>query len=84
MAVWEGLKDHHPWEQGLLPEAVQILGSLSYKNDLVINPLLGSGMVAVAWKRMKRRFVGRDKSIDAVNISLSRLAQQMYPFDHGD
>ena len=71
---YRGLKDHHPWEQGV-SESVQILESLSYENDLVVDPFLGSGTVAVACKRLNRRFVGCDVDQDSVNMTLARLAE---------
>jgi hypothetical protein len=72
---YRGLKDHHPWEQGV-SESTQILESLSYENDLVVDPFLGSGTVAVACKRLERRFVGCDVSEEAVQTSLYRLSKE--------
>jgi 16S rRNA G966 N2-methylase RsmD len=77
---YSGLKDHHPWEQGV-SEATQILESLSLEGDLVIDPFLGSGTVAVACKRMKKRFVGCDLDHDSVNMTLARLATEPEPSD---
>ncbi len=76
-------KDHHEWEQGLR-EAQYLIENLTYENDLVVDPFLGSGTTAVAAKRSNRRFAGCDESIDAVNVSLSRLAQETDPIDHGE
>ncbi len=75
---YRGLKDHHPWEQGV-SEAMYVIENLSYENDLVVDPFLGSGTTAVAAKRLNRRFVGSDESIDAVNTALARLAQEPEP-----
>jgi hypothetical protein len=72
---YRGLKEHHPWEQGV-SEAMYLIESLSYENDLLVDPFLGSGTTAVAAKRLNRRFVGCDESIDAVNTALARLAQE--------
>lgn len=77
---YRGLKDHHPWEQGV-SESTQILENLSHENDLVIDPFIGSGTVAVACKRMKRRFVGCDVDQDSVNTTLARLAEEPEPSD---
>ena len=44
-----------------------------------IDPFLGSGTVAIAAKRLNRRFVGCDESIDAVNTALARLAEEPEP-----
>jgi len=49
---------------------------------MICDPFLGSGTTAIAAKRLRRRFVGCDESIDAVNVSLSRLAQEATPTEH--
>jgi len=67
-------KDHHEWEQGI-KESEYIIKNLSVEHDLVVDPLLGSGTTALASKMLNRRFLGSDKDIDAINISLSRLVQ---------
>ena len=56
-----------------------LIENLSYENDLVVDPFLGSGTAAVAAKRLSRRFVGGDESVEAVNTALSRLAQEPEP-----
>ncbi len=71
---YRGLKDHHPWEQGV-SEAMYVIENLSYENDVVVDPFLGSGTTAVAAKRLNRRFVGCDEDEASVNMTLSRLAQ---------
>lgn len=75
---YRGLKTHHPWEQGV-SEAMYVIENLSYENDLVVDPFLGSGTTAVAAKRLNRRFVGCDEDLDAVNTTLARLAQELEP-----
>jgi site-specific DNA-methyltransferase (adenine-specific) len=50
-------KDLHPWQQGI-NEAEYQIENLSYENDLVGNPFVGSGTTALAAKRLNRRFVG--------------------------
>ena len=53
-----------------------VIENLSYENDLVVDPFLGSGISAVAAKRLNRRFVGCDVDRNAVNTTLARLAQE--------
>ena len=75
---YRGLKAHHPWEQGV-SEAEYVIGNLSYENDLICDPFLGSGTSAIAAKRLNRRFVGCDVDRDAVNTTLSRLDREVDP-----
>jgi len=68
-------KEHHEWEQGLR-EAEYLIEKLTYENDLVCDPFLGSGTTGVAAKRLGRRFVGCDEDEEAVNTTLARLVQE--------
>jgi site-specific DNA-methyltransferase (adenine-specific) len=45
----------------------------SYRNDLVLDPFVGSGTTAVVAKKLGRRFVGFDLSKDYVDMSNSNL-----------
>ncbi len=69
-------KDHHEWEQGLR-EAEYLIENLSYENDLVVDPFLGSGTTAVAAKRLNRRFIGCDVDEHCVNEKKRRLPEQI-------
>lgn len=69
-------KDAHPWQQGV-GESGYMIEVLSLPGEIVVDPCCGSGTVAVAAKRLNRRFVGCDESIDAVNTALARLAQEL-------
>jgi hypothetical protein len=72
---YRGLKEHHPWEQGV-SEAMYVIENLSYENQLICDPFLGSGTTAVAARRLNRRFVGCDEDEASVNMTLARLAQE--------
>lgn len=72
---YRGLKDHHPWEQGIL-EAMYVIENLSYQNDLIVDPFVGSGTTGIAAKKLNRRFVGCDEDEASVNITLARLSQE--------
>jgi hypothetical protein len=67
-------KQDHPWQQGV-GESGYLIEVLSLPGDLVVDPCCGSGTVAVACKRLDRRFIGCDTDQDAVNTALVRLAQ---------
>ncbi len=45
----------------------------------MVDSFLGSGTVAVAAKRLKRRFIGSDHDADAIALTKNRLAQKPEP-----
>lgn len=52
-------KGNHKWQQSL-SEAVYLVRAFSEPGDLVVDPFLGSGTVAVACYKENRRFIGCD------------------------
>jgi len=44
------------------------------KNDMVLDPFCGSGTTCVASKLLGRNYIGIDESLDAVELSLTRIA----------
>ncbi len=54
----------------LLGKIIQIA---SAKNDTVLDPFCGSGTTCVAAKLLERRYIGIDKSAEAVELSLERI-----------
>lgn len=72
---YRGLKTSHPWQQGVR-EAEVFIDSLTEEGDLVVDPCLGSGTVAVAAKKLNRRFVGCDVDEHCVNETLRRLSEE--------
>ncbi len=73
---YRGLKDHHPWEQGV-SEAMYVIENLSYENDLICDPFLGSGTTGVAAKRLNRCFIGCDVDEHCVNETKRRLSEEV-------
>ena len=51
----------------------QIINLTTDENDTVLDPFCGSGTTCVASKLLKRNYIGIDKSIDAVELSLTRI-----------
>lgn len=51
----------------------RIIELASEKGDLILDPFCGSGTTCVAAKLLDRKYIGIDKSKDAVELSLSRI-----------
>ena len=51
----------------------QIIKLVTEEGDLVVDPFVGSGTTAVAAKLLNRRYLGIDKSADAVELANNRL-----------
>lgn len=52
--------------------------SLSKKNDLVLDPFMGSGTVAVSAKRLGRNYIGFDISDDYIDLAEKRIQSSNY------
>ena len=62
----------HPTEKQV-KTIKELITILSNKNDIVLDPFLGSGTTAIACKEMNRRFIGIDISEKYCEIARKRL-----------
>jgi len=70
-----GIKEYHPCEKPI--ELVSDLMSLfSKENDLILDCFSGSGTIAIACHRLKRRFICIEKDKDYWQASVKRLEQE--------
>lgn len=60
-----------------LPE--QLIRLYTYRDDLVLDPFMGSGSALVAAARLGRRYVGYDLDADYVAIAARRVAEEAAP-----
>ncbi len=51
-----------------------VLGTTDTRNDVVLDPYVGSGTTAVVAKRLGRRYIGIDSSAEYVGVALRRLS----------
>jgi DNA modification methylase len=58
-----------------LPE--QLIRLYTYKNDLILDPFMGSGSTLVAAARLDRRYIGYDLDSSYVDISRSRVNAEL-------
>lgn len=68
-------KQDHPWQQGVR-ESGYLIEVLSLPGDLVVDPCCGSGTVAVACRRINRRFVGCELDEHGVNETRKRVLEE--------
>jgi DNA modification methylase len=66
----------HPWEQSPV-EAEHIIKKLTMENQLVLDPLMGSGTTGIAALNLKRRFIGIEKDQEKFIIAEARLTNHI-------
>lgn len=66
-------------EDADLSNLLQSHSCLTYEGDVVVDLFVGSGMTAVAGKRLNRRFVGCDEDEASTNTEIARLTQEPEP-----
>ena len=49
----------------------------TYKNDLILDPFLGSGTTAIAAKLLERNFIGYEIEEEYIQIANSRLKKEV-------
>lgn len=67
----KGEKELHPWAQSE-SEARYYIGKLTKPNDLVLDPMVGSGTTVRAANQLKRRAIGVEVDKDTVKIAMAR------------
>ncbi|MBA7547893.1 hypothetical protein ES705_40334 [subsurface metagenome] len=66
-------KDSHEWQQPI-EETEEILEKFTEVNDLILDPMFGSGTTLIACKNKKRRCIGIDDKEENINIVKGRLS----------
>jgi 16S rRNA G966 N2-methylase RsmD len=62
----------HEWEQSTV-EAEYIIKNLTWENQTVLDPMMGSGTTGIAASRLKRRFIGIEKDWNSFRIAKMRI-----------
>lgn len=64
----------HPWEQST-EEAIHVIKKLTTENQIVFDPLMGSGTTGMATLNLKRKFIGIEKEEEKFLIAKSRIEE---------
>ena len=67
----------HPWEQSTV-EAIHIIKKLTIENQIVLDPLMGSGTTGIAALNLKRKFIGIEKDHEKFKIAEARLESHVH------
>jgi DNA modification methylase len=68
-------KIEHDWQQSTT-EAEYIIKKLTLENQIVLDPMMGSGTTGVATLNLKRKFIGIEQNPEAFEIAKVRISQQ--------
>jgi 16S rRNA G966 N2-methylase RsmD len=67
----------HPWQQSTV-EPEYVINKLTIHNQIVLDPLMGSGTTGIATLNLNRKFIGIEKENDKFKIAEARLANHVY------
>jgi len=67
-------KSDHPWQQSV-NEAEYLIEKLCPEDGIVLDPFLGSGTVAIAAKRLKRKWIGIEIDSGTAIIAQKRIEE---------
>lgn len=68
-------KTEHEWQQGVL-EAETIIKALTSPDDLVLDPMCGSGTTLLAARRCGRRYLGIEAKVETASLARERMAKK--------
>jgi 16S rRNA G966 N2-methylase RsmD len=67
-------KSFHNWAQSST-EAEYIISKLSFENQIVLDPFMGSGTTGITAIKLNRKFIGIEIDEDTFNIAKGRIAE---------
>jgi DNA modification methylase/ParB-like chromosome segregation protein Spo0J len=74
-------KNLHPWQQSIV-EAEHIIKKLTVENQIVLDPLMGSGTTGIAALNLKRKFIGIEKDTENFKIAEAKLISHLCANDN--
>jgi DNA modification methylase len=67
----------HPWEKST-EEAIHVIKKLTTENQIVFDPLMGSGTTGIAALDLNRQFIGIEKDKEKFLVAKSRIEEFTY------
>ena len=71
-------KNFHPWAQSCT-EAEQIISKLTLENQIVMDPMMGSGTAGIAALKLKRKFIGVEIDPNRFAVAKSNIYSKFSP-----
>jgi hypothetical protein len=69
-------KAPHDWAQSVI-EAEHVISGLTIENDVVLDPMMGSGTTGIAALNRKRRFIGIENDEESFRIAQARISDKL-------
>lgn len=66
-------KDMMDWEQSVI-EAGHVIKALTVENEIVLDPMMGSGTAGLVSKKLKRKFIGIENNPETFEIAKANLS----------
>ena len=70
-------KIEHEWQQSTV-EAQYIIKNLTIENQIVLDPMMGSGTTGLAILNLGRKFIGIEKNLETFDIARARINKQEF------
>jgi 16S rRNA G966 N2-methylase RsmD len=64
----------HPWEQSMV-EAEHIIKNLTLENQMVLDPMMGTGTTGIAALNLNRKFIGIEEDKEIFEIAKARITK---------
>jgi DNA modification methylase len=71
------LKIEHEWQQSPV-EAQYIIKNLTIENQIVLDPMMGTGTTGLAILNLGRKFIGIEKNLETFDIARARINKQEF------
>lgn len=73
-------KSLHNWKHSSV-EAEHVISKLTIQDDIVLDPIMGTGTTGIAALRLNRRFIGIEKEQGTFELAKERIDLELS--DHG-